>query len=72
MHFVSYLLRQPKSIAAISSVSEVSEAKIRAQYQTLYNQRNDLVDLAWIGSGGSLDNLPKIYATAADSDDSDD
>ncbi|KAI5289143.1 transcription initiation factor IIB [Ascosphaera aggregata] len=61
IYMASYLMGHGKSAKEISAVAHVSDGTIRGAYKQLYNERERIVDPAWIKDGkGSLKNLPTV------------
>jgi len=59
IYMASHLLGKPKSAKEISQVAGVSDGTIRTAYKYLYQDRDRLIEPAWIADGkGSIDNLP--------------
>jgi len=59
IYMASYLLGKPKTPKEISAVAGVSDGTIRTAYKYLYQERERLIEKAWIADGkGNMDNLP--------------
>jgi transcription initiation factor TFIIB len=59
IYMASYLLGKPKTAKEISQVAGVSDGTIRTAYKYLYQERERLIEPAWIADGkGKMENLP--------------
>lgn len=59
IYMASYLLGKPKTAKEISQVAGVSDGTIRTAYKYLYQERERLIESAWIADGkGKMENLP--------------
>ena len=59
IYMTSHLLGNPRSPKEISLVAGVSDGTIRTAYKFLYQEREKLIEPAWIKDGkGNMDNLP--------------